>query len=118
MAILFEEGLAFRPERLEQAVASDFANATDVADYLVARGVPFREAYQLVGSLVKNCLAEGILLRQLPLERWQQLHPAFAVDIFEAIQPRQVVAARCSEGGTGFARVAAQLSQMRSHLGT
>ena len=118
MAILFEEGLEFRPLRLEQAVASDFSNATDVADYLVARGVPFREAYQLVGGLVKTCLAEGILLRQLPLERWQQLHPAFAVDIFEAIQPRQVVAARCSEGGTGFTQVAAQLSQMRSHLGT
>jgi argininosuccinate lyase len=118
MAILFEEGLAFRPLRLEQAVASDFSNATDVADYLVARGVPFREAYQLVGGLVKSCLAEGILLRQLPLERWQQLHPAFAADIFEAITPRQVVAARCSEGGTGFAQVAAQLSQMRSHLGT
>jgi argininosuccinate lyase len=118
MAILFEEGLEFRPLRLEQAVASDFSNATDVADYLVARGVPFREAYQLVGGLVKTCLAEGILLRQLPLERWQQLHPAFALDIFEAITPRQVVAARCSEGGTGFAQVAAQLSQMRSHLGT
>jgi len=118
MAILFEEGLEFRPLRLEQAVASDFSNATDVADYLVARGVPFREAYQLVGGLVKSCLAEGILLRQLPLERWQQLHPAFALDIFEAITPRQVVAARCSEGGTGFAQVAAQLSQMRSHLGT
>jgi argininosuccinate lyase len=118
MAILFEEGLEFRPLRLEQAVASDFSNATDVADYLVARGVPFREAYQLVGGLVKSCLAEGILLRQLPLERWQQLHPAFAVDIFEAITPRQVVAARCSEGGTGFAQVAAQLSQMRAHLGT
>jgi argininosuccinate lyase len=118
MAILFEEGLEFRPLRLEQSVASDFSNATDVADYLVARGVPFREAYQLVGGLVKSCLAEGILLRQLPLERWQQLHPAFALDIFEAITPRQVVAARCSEGGTGFAQVAAQLSQMRSHLGT
>ena len=118
MAILFEEGLEFRPLRLEQAVASDVSNATDVADYLVARGVPFREAYQLVGGLVKSCLAEGILLRQLPLERWQQLHPAFALDIFEAITPRQVVAARCSEGGTGFAQVAAQLSQMRSHLGT
>ena len=48
-AILFEEGLEFRVERLNQAVEQDFSNATDVADYLVARGVPFREAYQLVG---------------------------------------------------------------------
>lgn len=118
MAILFEEGLEFRPQRLEAAVGSDFANATDVADYLVARGVPFREAYQLVGGLVKTCLAEGLLLRQLPLERWQQLHPAFEADIFAAIEPRQVVAARRSEGGTGFEQVQQQLRQHRGRLGS
>jgi argininosuccinate lyase len=118
MAILFEEGLEFRPQRLEAAVGSDFSNATDVADYLVARGVPFREAYQLVGGLVKTCLAEGLLLRQLPLERWQLLHPAFEADIFAAIEPRQVVAARGSEGGTGFDRVRLQLQQHRSRLGS
>jgi argininosuccinate lyase len=117
MAILFEEGLEFRPQRLEAAVGSDFSNATDVADYLVARGVPFREAYQLVGGLVKTCLAEGLLLRQLPLERWQQLHPAFGADIFAAIEPRQVVTARRSEGGTGFEQVRAQLQRQRAHLG-
>ena len=118
MAILFEEGLEFRPQRLEQAVASDFSNATDVADYLVAKGVPFREAYQLVGGLVKTALAEGVLLLDLPLERWQQLHPAFEADINAAIAPRQVVAARRSEGGTGFAQVHHQLQQMRSRLGS
>lgn len=118
MAILFEEGLDFRPQRLEAAVASDFSNATDVADYLVARGVPFREAYQLVGGLVKRCLAEGVLLRQLPLERWQQLHPAFQADVYAAIEPRQVVAARRSEGGTGFAMVEAQLQAQRARLGS
>jgi argininosuccinate lyase len=118
MAILFEEGLTFRPQRLEQAVASDFSNATDVADYLVAKGVPFREAYQLVGGLVKTALAEGVLLCDLPLQRWQQLHPAFEADISAAIAPRQVVAARVSEGGTGFAQVQHQLQQMRSRLGS
>ena len=117
MAILFEEGLAFRPQRLEQAVAGDYSNATDVADYLVARGVPFREAYQLVGGLIKTAAAEGVLLLDLPLERWQQLHPAFAADVFAAIAPRQVVAARRSEGGTGFAQVRQQLQQMRERLG-
>jgi argininosuccinate lyase len=117
MAILFEEGLEFRPQRLEAAVASDFSNATDVADYLVGRGVPFREAYQLVGGLVKTCLSEGVLLRDLPLERWREVHPAFEPDIFAAIDPRQVVAARRSEGGTGFDQVGAQLRQMRTHLG-
>ena len=116
MAILLEEGIRFRPERLEQAVASDFSNATDVADYLVAREVPFREAYQLVGRLVKLCLEEGILLRDLPLNRWQQLHPGFERDIYEAIAPRQVVAARLSEGGTGFAQVEKQLERWRQVL--
>ena len=117
MAILFEEGLVFRPERLERAVESDFSNATDVADYLVARDVPFREAYQLVGGLVKGCLQEGILLRDLPLERWQQLHPAFEADIHAAIAPRQVVRARHSEGGTGFEQVGQQLALARLRLG-
>jgi len=116
MAILFEEGLSFRPERLERAVATDFANATDVADYLVARGVPFREAYQLVGGLVKTCLREGVLLRELPLERWQALHPAFEADIHAAIEPRQVVAARRSEGGTGFAGVERELARLGALL--
>jgi argininosuccinate lyase len=118
MAILFEEGLEFRPQRLEQAACSDFSNATDVADYLVARGVPFREAYQLVGGLVKTCLAEGVLLRDLPLARWQQVHPAIGADIAEAIAPRQVVAARRSEGGTGFEQVQQQLQQIRIRLGS
>jgi argininosuccinate lyase len=118
MAILFEEGLEFRPQRLEAAVGADFSNATDVADYLVARGVPFREAYQLVGGLVKMCLSEGLLLRQLPLERWQQLHPGFEADIFAAIEPRQVVAARRSEGGTGFEQVRLRLQQHRGRLGS
>jgi argininosuccinate lyase len=117
MAILWEEGLEFRPARLEPAVASDFSNATDVADYLVVRGVPFREAYQLVGSLVKTCLQEGTLLRDLPLERWQALHPAFGADIYAAIEPRQVVAARRSEGGTGFEQVALQLVFARQRIG-
>jgi argininosuccinate lyase len=59
-----------------------------------------------------------VLLRDLPLQRWQQLHPAFEADISAAIAPRQVVAARRSEGGTGFAQVHHQLQQMRNRLGS
>lgn len=109
MAILFEQGLDFRKDRLEKAVESDFSNATDVVDYLVSKGVAFRDAYQLVGSIVKRCLEGSILLRQLDLQDWQQLHPAFSDDLFDALAPRQVVAARRSEGGTGFDRVDEQL---------
>ena len=117
MTILIEEGLSFRPDRLEAAVGSDFSNATDVADYLVARQVPFREAYQIVGSVVKQCLSDGLLLRDLSLERWRQFHPSIDADLFDALAPRQVVAARLSEGGTGFARVEEQLALWSDRLG-
>ena len=116
MAILLEEGISFRVDRMERAVASDFSNATDVADYLVNKGVPFREAYQLVGGLVKTCLEEGLLLAELPLERWQSLHPGFEQSIYAAIAHREVVAARVSEGGTGFTQVQGQLNHWRSVL--
>jgi argininosuccinate lyase len=118
MAILLEEGVEFRPERLEQAVASDFSNATDVADYLVTRGVPFREAYQLVGAVVKRCLQDGVLLRDLSLEQWQQFHPVIEADLLEALVPRRVVAARLSEGGTAFVRVEEQLALWSERLST
>ena len=116
MAILFEEGLEFRVERLNQAVEQDFSNATDVADYLVARGVPFREAYQLVGAVVRRCLEQNCLLRDLNLEAWQELHPAFGADLHGALAPRAVVAARRSEGGTGFDRVGEQLQLWSERL--
>ncbi|MEH1812647.1 MAG: argininosuccinate lyase [Nostoc sp.] len=116
MTILLREGLEFRTERLASAVAEDFSNATDVADYLAARGVPFREAYNLVGKVVKTSIAAGKLLKDLKLEEWQQLHPAFAPDIYEAISPRQVVAARNSYGGTGFVQVNKALTAARAQI--
>jgi argininosuccinate lyase len=116
MKILLQEGLEFRTQRLAAAVAEDFSNATDVADYLAARGVPFREAYNLVGKVVKTSIAAGKLLKDLTLEEWQQIHPAFAADIYEAISPRQVVAARNSYGGTGFAQVSQALLTARTQI--
>ncbi len=116
MTILMHEGLEFRPERLNTAVAEDFSNATDVADYLAARNVPFREAYNIVGKVVKTSLASGKLLKDLTLDEWQTIHPAFEADIYEAIAPRQVVAARNSYGGTGFEQVRQALVRARSQL--
>jgi argininosuccinate lyase len=105
MIVLFQEGLEFQPQRLEAAVNEDFSNATDVADYLVTKQVPFREAYGMVGQVVKTCLLTNKLLKDLTLAEWQAIHPAFEDDIYDAIQPRQVVAARNSYGGTGFNQV-------------
>jgi len=116
ITILMAEGLEFCTQRLATAVTEDFANATDVADYLAARGVPFREAYNLVGKVVKTTITAGKLLKDLTIEEWQQIHPAFGNDIYEAISPRQVVAARNSYGGTGFAQVTRAILAARTQI--
>jgi argininosuccinate lyase len=116
MTILLQEGITFRTDRLNQAVAEDFSNATDVADYLAAKGVPFREAYNLVGKVVKTSLSAGKLLKDLSLEEWQALHPKFEADIYDAIAPAQVVSARNSAGGTGFEQVRIALERAKSLL--
>ncbi|ELR96631.1 argininosuccinate lyase [Gloeocapsa sp. PCC 73106] len=116
MTVLIAEGITFEVERLATTITEDFSNATDVADYLAARGVPFREAYNIVGKVVKTSLAEGKLLKDLSLEQWQELHPAFAEDIFAAIAPQQVVSARNSYGGTGFARVRESLNLVKAQV--
>jgi argininosuccinate lyase len=116
MTILLREGMEFKSERLAQAVDEDFSNATDVADYLASKGVPFREAYNLVGKVVRTCLQSDKLLKDLSLEEWQALHPAFEGDIYQAITPTQVVAARNSYGGTGFEQVRLALQEARDRL--
>ena len=116
MTILLSEGLEFRTARLAAAVAEDFSNATDVADYLAAKGIPFRDAYNLVGLVVKTSIAAGKLLKDLSLEEWKQLHPAFEADIYQAIAPQQVVAARNSYGGTGFEQVREAISAARTKI--
>ncbi|HEY9729033.1 MAG TPA: argininosuccinate lyase [Chroococcales cyanobacterium] len=118
MTILLREGLEFKRDRLTAAVAEDFSNATDVADYLAARGVPFREAYNLVGKVVRTCLAQGKLLKDLSVDEWKDLHPAFEGDIYQAIAPKQVVAARNSYGGTGFEQVRRAIQEARDRLET
>ncbi|NJN72245.1 MAG: argininosuccinate lyase [Limnothrix sp. RL_2_0] len=105
MTILLSEGIEFKTTRLEEAVNEDFSNATDVADYLAGKGVPFREAYNLVGKVVKTSIAADKLLKDLTMDEWKALHPAFEEDIYAAIAPKQVVAARNSYGGTGFEQV-------------
>lgn len=116
MTILLSEGITFNHHRLNSAVAEDFSNATDVADYLATKGVPFREAYNLVGKVVKTSLAQGKLLKDLTLSEWQQIHPAFENDIYDAIAPTTVVSARNSYGGTGFEQVKIAIANAKSQL--
>ncbi len=116
MSILLEEGLEFSLDNLSEAVRSDFSNATDVADYLVSKNIPFREAYQIVGRVVKLCINRKILLKDLTLDEWQEIHPLINQDIFEKLLPEKIVASRISQGGTGFVRVREELEKWRKQL--
>ena len=108
--------MEFSINNLSEAVESDFSNATDVADYLVSKNIPFREAYQTVGSVVKLCIKQNILLKDLTISQWKEMNSLIEEDIFERLLPEKVVASRVSEGGTGFDRVREQLEKWRGSL--
>ena len=88
-------------EAMLKAAQEGFINATDLADYLVKKGMPFRSAYKLVGSLVAECIQKHTVLEDLPLSRYQELSELFTADLFEAISLKTCVESRCSQGGTG-----------------
>ena len=116
MKILVEDGLIIEKDNLSRSVEKDFSNATDLADYLVTKNVPFREAYQIVGSIVKLCLSKKKLLKDLSLADLKSFNKQFEEDIFDKITPRNVVNSRNSLGGTGFDQVSIQLSRWKSKL--
>ncbi len=116
MTILINEGIEFNVDKLMEAVHNDFSNATDLADYLVSKKVPFREAYQIVGEIVKYCLTKNILFKDLNLQDFQTFHPEFKEDIFENLNPVNVVNSRNSLGGTGFDQVKIELNNWKKKL--
>ncbi|WP_199616722.1 argininosuccinate lyase [Paenibacillus alkalitolerans] len=94
-----------RKDRMRAAVDRDFSNATDIADYLVHKGIPFRQAHEIIGKLVLYCIERGKVLLELSLEEFQEFAPEFGSDIFDVLQPEHVVNARAVYGGTAFAQV-------------
>ena len=85
---------AFHPENMRAAAAKGFINATDCADYLVGRGIPFRDAYSITGRLVNRCTELGLTLEELPLSEYQAVSPAFDESVYEAIDLDNCVARR------------------------
>ena len=98
------------------AAQKGFINATDLAEYLTRKGMPFRSAYKLTGQLVAKCIAEGKVLEDVSLAEYQSLSELFDQDVYEAIDLAACVARRTSEGGTGPASVTAQLQQLEAFL--
>lgn len=102
--------------RLHSAVHSDFSNATELADYLATKGMPFREAHEVTGKLVFTCIQQGIYLLDLPLEEMQKESALIEEDIYAVLAPEAAVSRRNSLGGTGFEQVALQIQNAKQLL--
>jgi len=109
--------LAVRADRMRTALAADDTLlATDLADHLVRKGIPFRESHHLVGQAVRRAEALGVRLRNMPLEAYQAISPAFGSDLYEVFDLEAAVERHDAVGGTARSAVEAQLAQARAVL--
>ena len=104
-------------ENMRNAAAKGFINATDCADYLVKKGMPFRDAYKITGTLVAECIEKGLTLETLPLECYRKMTELFTEDVYEAISLETCVRERKSEGGPAPDAVKVQLEIAAKQLG-
>ena len=93
------ETMTAKPEAMKKAAQRGFINATDLADYLVRKGLPFRSAYKISGAIVGDCVKSGVVLEELPLETYQQYSDLFDSDVYEAIDLTACLEKRTSAGG-------------------
>jgi len=111
--------LDVRADRMRAALETDDTMlATDLADYLVRKGIPFRESHNLVGQAVRRAEAMDISLREMPLDTYQVISPAFEADLYEALDFESAVERRNVVGGTAHSAVEKQLAQARTSLAT
>jgi argininosuccinate lyase len=104
-------------DRMEETCVSGFLNATDMADYLVRKGMPFRKAHEIVGKIVTHCLKEVVVLEELPLETLRRFSDLFGEDIYEALQIDEIVNSRRVAGGTARPNVLRAIKKAKQALG-
>ncbi len=109
-------GMKAKTDRMLKAASEGFINATDFADYLVTKGLPFRSAYKISGAMVAKCISEGRTLEDLSLEEYKKASPLIEADIYEAIDLRNCVQKRVSAGGTSVQSVEKQIDTVRDVL--
>ena len=105
-----------KSENMYLAAGRGFINATDLADYLTKRGLPFRSAYKTVGSIVSDCIAKGVVLENLPLTEYKKYSELFSEDLYEEISLKTCVKKRISEGATGYDSVEIQIKNFKNFL--
>ena len=106
------------PENMRRAANEGFINATDLADYLVKKGMPFRTAYKISGSIVAECIARGCVLDTYPLEDYKKHSELIGEDIYDEINIEHCVETRISAGGTSSVSVLEQIDWVRGRLGS
>ena len=104
------------PDNMRAAARKGFLNATDCADYLTKKGLPFRDAYRAVGELVALCIETGHVLDDLPLDQYQAVCPLFEADVYQAIDLKTCVGERKSLGGPAPDEVRRQIQKIRAFL--
>ena len=109
-------GMTVHADTMYAAAQGGFINATDLADYLVRKGLPFRSAYKVSGKLVSECIQTGCVLETLPLETYRQYSTLIEDDVYAAIDLRTCVETRISEGGTSPASVDKQIAYVKEQL--
>ena len=105
-----------RPDNMKRAAQGGFINATDLADYLVKKGMPFRSAYKISGQLVAYCIQNNTVLEKLPLETYLAYSDLFADDLYNEISLITCVEKRISKGGTSVASVEEQIAYVKEAL--
>ncbi|WP_369351184.1 argininosuccinate lyase [Streptococcus hillyeri] len=103
-------------KRMAESTEKDFSNATELADYLATKGLPFREAHEIVGKLVLECTKAGHYLQDVPLARYQEISDLIEEDIYVALQSKTAVERRNSLGGTGFEQVRWQIEMAKKEF--
>jgi argininosuccinate lyase len=109
-------GITVKPEAMERAALKGYATATDLADYLVKKGLPFRDAHETVAQAVKAAISHNVDLSELPLAVLQQFNPKIEKDVFDALSLRGSLNARNILGGTAPAQVKAQITRHMTRL--
>ena len=104
------ETMTVLPQNMRKAAEQGFINATDMADYLVKKGLPFRTGYKITGEIVADCIRKGLTLETCPLELYQSYSPLFDESIYKEIEIENCVEKRISNGGTSSASVEEQLA--------
>jgi argininosuccinate lyase len=114
LATVMLERCEWKTTRMREACQGDQSNATDLADYLVRKGVPFRATHEVAGKAVRLALSKGVGVEKLSLAELKELHPLFENDIFALLDPQAVMSARNSRGGTGTEAVRQQLARAKA----